>query len=71
MWSKGPKAIPGGSGSEFLVEDCGPKRCGHGAALNSKTGEVMVFGGRIPGEILAGDYQRLPTSSEQVVDMEA
>ncbi|CAJ1930377.1 unnamed protein product [Cylindrotheca closterium] len=70
-WSKGPKASPGGSGSEFFVEDCGPKRCGHEAALNAQTGEVMVFGGRIPGEILAGDYQRLPTSSsEQMVDMD-
>lgn len=69
-WSKGPKASPGGSGSEFSVADCGPKRCGHKAALNSQTGEVMVFGGRIPGEILAGDYQRLPTSSEQMVDMD-
>jgi hypothetical protein len=69
-WSVGPKATPGGSGSEYFVEDCGPRRCGHTSVLNPQCGEVMVFGGRMPGEILAGDFQKLSTSSEQVVGLD-
>jgi hypothetical protein len=57
-WKEGPKAVAGGSGSpHHHLEDCGPKRCGADAVLNGD--EVLIFGGRIPGEILAGDIQRL------------
>jgi len=59
VWSKGPKATPGGSGSEMAMDDCGAKRSGHTASIHPETGEVLVFGGRIPGERLAGDFQRL------------
>ncbi|KAL3926013.1 MAG: hypothetical protein SGILL_000012 [Bacillariaceae sp.] len=63
-WKEGPKAIPFGSGTEnHTVQDCGPKRCGHRAILNSEEGEVLAFGGRIPGEALAGDMQRLVLST--------
>eukprot|EP00429_Kryptoperidinium_foliaceum_P002407 CAMPEP_0176014590 /NCGR_PEP_ID=MMETSP0120_2-20121206/6902_1 /TAXON_ID=160619 /ORGANISM="Kryptoperidinium foliaceum, Strain CCMP 1326" /LENGTH=610 /DNA_ID=CAMNT_0017347537 /DNA_START=59 /DNA_END=1891 /DNA_ORIENTATION=- len=64
-WTSGPKAIPGGSGTDVPMEDCGNKRCGHTAAIHPETGEVLVFGGRIPGEVLAGDFQRLVTSEEK------
>jgi hypothetical protein len=70
-WLEGPKAQPGGSGSSHHhVEDCGPKRCGHTAALNSETGEVLVFGGRIPNEVLAGDVQVLVARQEKAVRLE-
>ncbi|KAG7347007.1 galactose oxidase [Nitzschia inconspicua] len=63
-WKEGPKAQPMGSGtSSHSVQDCGPKRCGHQAVLDPETGEVLVFGGRIPGEALAGDMQKLSPSS--------
>ena len=64
-WNKGPKALPGGSGTDRSMEDCGPKRCGHTATIHSETGEVLLFGGRIPGEILAGDFQRLSSPAEK------
>jgi hypothetical protein len=64
-WSKGPKAHPGGSGTEETLADCGAKRCGHTAEINNETGEVLVFGGRIPGEILAGDFQLLSNTEEK------
>jgi hypothetical protein len=70
MWSAGPKAVPGGSGSETaFVADCGPKRCGHSSVLNPENGQVMVFGGRIPGEVLAGDFQYL-SSEEKLVGLD-
>ncbi len=60
-WSKGLKALPAGSGTEEgpVIPDCGSKRCGHTATVHPETGEVLLFGGRIPGEVLAGDFQRL------------
>lgn len=59
-WKEGPKAQPMGSGTaSHEVQDCGPKRSGHQAVLSSVSGEVLVFGGRIPGEALAGDMQKL------------
>lgn len=59
-WSTGPKAIAGGSGTDAVqLDDCGPKRCGHTASIHPETGEVLLFGGRILGERLAGDFQRL------------
>jgi Galactose oxidase, central domain len=59
-WRDGPKAQPMGSGTaSHVVQDCGSKRCGHQAVLNSDNGEILVFGGRIPGEALAGDMQKL------------
>ena len=70
-WKKGPDPLSGGSGSaNHVVEDCGAKRCGHTAALNSENGEVFVFGGRIPGEVLAGDVQRLVPPQEKTVQLE-
>lgn len=66
-WSTGPKALPGGSGSEdTVVTDFGSKRCGHTSVLNPENGEVMMFGGRTPGEVLAGDFQRLPFAEKAV-----
>mmetsp|Transcript_17429 Transcript_17429/g.42347 ORF Transcript_17429/g.42347 Transcript_17429/m.42347 type:complete len:745 (-) Transcript_17429:47-2281(-) len=59
-WKEGPKVVPGGSGSpHHHLEDCGPKRCGADAVLNGD--EVLVFGGRLECEVLAGDIQRLPS----------
>ena len=70
-WKKGPDPQAGGSGSaNHFVENCGAKRCGHTAALNSENGEVFVFGGIIPGEVLAGDVQRLVTPQEKTVELE-
>lgn len=66
-WSKGPKAFPAGSGTDEgpAISDCGAKRCGHTATIHPETGEILLFGGRIPGEILAGDFQRLPNVEEK------
>lgn len=60
-WSQGPKAFPAGNGTDEgpAVPDCGAKRCGHTSTVHPETGEVILFGGRIPGEVLAGDFQRL------------
>jgi hypothetical protein len=59
-WKQGPQAQSMGSGTTaYTVQDCGPKRCGHQAVLNPENGEVFVFGGRVPGEALAGDMQKL------------
>jgi N-acetylneuraminic acid mutarotase len=70
-WAEGPKAESLGSGSpNHFLDDCGPKRCGHQAVLNAEKGEVLVFGGRIPGEALAGDMQRLVPPTEKVVRLE-
>ena len=70
-WKKGPDPQAGGSGSaDHILESCGPKRCGHTAALNSENGEVFVFGGRIPGEVLAGDVQRLVPPQEKTLELE-
>jgi len=70
-WKKGPDPQSGGSGSaKHIVESCGAKRCGHTAALNSENGEVFVFGGRIPGELLAGDVQRIVPPQEKTVELE-
>jgi N-acetylneuraminic acid mutarotase len=64
-WRPGPKAVFGGSGSKDLtVDDCGDKRCGHAAVLEG--GKVLVFGGRVPGERLAGDFQTLSPSEHLV-----
>ena len=69
-WKSGAKAVPGGSGSDATcAEDCGPKRCGHTSVLNPESGEVWLFGGRIPGEALAGDFQRL-SSEEKLVGLD-
>ena len=66
-WSKGPKAFPAGNGTdeEPAVPDCGAKRCGHTSTVHPETGEVILFGGRIPGEVLAGDFQRLSNGDSQ------
>eukprot|EP00536_Pseudo-nitzschia_multiseries_P012729 jgi/Psemu1/209512/e_gw1.502.30.1 len=70
-WKKGPDPQSGASGSaNHVVEDCGAKRCGHTAAVNAENGEVFVFGGRIPGEVLAGDVQRLVPPQEKAVQLE-
>jgi len=70
-WKKGPEPQSGGSGSpSHFVEDCGAKRCGHTATLNPENNEVFVFGGRIPGEVLAGDVQRLVPPQEKTLELE-
>lgn len=70
-WRKGPDPQSGGSGSaKHILESCGVKRCGHTAALNSENGEVFVFGGRTPGEVLAGDVQRIVPPQEKAVELE-
>ena len=56
-WSFGPAPAFGGSGTEQVIDDCGGNRCGHSALLHPESGEVMAFGGRIPGERLASDFQ--------------
>jgi N-acetylneuraminic acid mutarotase len=64
-WRPGPKTVFGGSGSKHLtVDDCGDKRCGHAAVLEG--GKVLVFGGRVPGERLACDFQTLSPSEHLV-----
>jgi len=67
-WRLGPKAYAAGNGGNSM-EDCGPKRCGHTSVLNPQCGEVMVYGGRIPGERLAGDFQKL--SGQDIVGLNA
>ena len=72
LWKKGPDPHPGGSGSgKHIIESCGAKRCGHTAALNTENGEVFVFGGRIPGEVLAGDVQRIVPPQEKTVELDS
>mmetsp|Transcript_15847 Transcript_15847/g.36690 ORF Transcript_15847/g.36690 Transcript_15847/m.36690 type:complete len:663 (-) Transcript_15847:135-2123(-) len=71
LWKRGPDPQPGGSGSgNHVVESCGAKRCGHTAALNPENGEVFIFGGRIPGESLAGDVQRIVPPQEKAVELD-
>jgi hypothetical protein len=63
-WKEGPKPTSIGSGTDsHTIQDCGPKRCGHRAIMNAEKGEVLVFGGRIPGEALANDMQRFDLSN--------
>lgn len=51
--------------------NCGGKRCGHAACLNTRNGEVFIFGGRIPGDILAGDIQKLVPHQEKTYSLES
>ena len=67
VWRTGPKPVFAGSGCEFPVDDCGSKRAGHTSVLDG--GNVLVFGGRTPGERLAGDFQTL-SSSEKFVGLD-
>jgi len=57
-WSAGPKVKYDGSSG---VSNGGPKRVGHSAVLApSEDGcEVLVFGGRVPNDEFAADFQRL------------
>lgn len=67
-WKEGPNPQScGGASAKHIVQDCGPKRCGHTSTLNSENGEVFVFGGRIPGELLAGDVQVLVPPQEKAM----
>ena len=64
-WKEGPKVVSYGSGTDtHAVDDCGPKRSGHRAVLNSEKGEILAFGGRIPGEALCNDMQCLAISQQ-------
>ncbi|KAL3917012.1 MAG: hypothetical protein SGILL_004912 [Bacillariaceae sp.] len=59
-WKEGPKPVSIGSGTDsHTIDDCGPKRSGHRAVLNSDKQEILVFGGLIPGEALCNDMQSL------------
>lgn len=67
-WRVGPKAVYGGSGNDQTTQadDCGAKRCGHTAVLHPESGEVMAFGGRVPGERLADDFYTLAPAERLV-----
>jgi hypothetical protein len=71
-WRVGPKAVYGGSGNDQTTQavDCGAKRCGHTAALHPESGEVLAFGGRVPGERLADDFYTL-APAERLVGLDA
>mmetsp|Transcript_34247 Transcript_34247/g.38332 ORF Transcript_34247/g.38332 Transcript_34247/m.38332 type:complete len:685 (+) Transcript_34247:178-2232(+) len=66
-WKKGPDPQPYDSvNTNNPGQDCGARRCGHAAASNSENGEVFLFGGRIPGEVLAGDLLRIVPPLEKM-----
>lgn len=63
-WSVGPKPTFAGDGhsvSHSLAQNGGKKRVGHKAVLAEGEGseEVLVFGGRIPNDKFASDFQTL------------
>lgn len=71
-WREGPDPHPYDSvNANNAGQDCGARRCGHAAASNSENGEVFIFGGRIPGEVLAGDMQRIVPPQEKTVQLES
>ena len=71
-WRVGPKAVydcgsnSGNDNQTTQADDCGPKRCGHMAVLHPESGEVLVFGGRVPGERLADDFYKLSPAERLV-----
>jgi hypothetical protein len=70
-WRVGPKAVYTGSGNDQTTQadDCGAKRAGHTAVLHPETGEILAFGGRVPGERLAGDFYTL-SPAERLVGLD-
>ena len=60
VWKKGPVASHVGD-----QEDGGPKRVGHTAILNTKGSEILIFGGRLPGDRFTGDFQSLAISGNR------
>jgi hypothetical protein len=62
-WKSGPTPVfAGDSMDPSEGEDGGARRVGHTAVLNpTKKGEneVLVFGGRVPGDRFTGDFQTL------------
>jgi hypothetical protein len=71
-WRVGPKAVydcgsnSGNGDHTTQAEDCGAKRCGHTAGLHPESGEVLAFGGQVPGERLAGDFYKLSPAERLV-----
>ena len=71
-WRVGPKAVydcgsnSGNDNQTTQADDCGAKRCGHKAVLHPESGEVLVFGGRVPGERLADDFYKLSPAERLV-----
>jgi N-acetylneuraminic acid mutarotase len=64
VWRQGPPVIAAASYDEHENDtDCGPKRVGHTAVLSKGGTEVLVFGGRVPRDRFAGDFQKLIVSS--------
>jgi N-acetylneuraminic acid mutarotase len=61
-WKKGPKAMYADLPAEVHGIDGGPARVGHEAALIGDN-EVLVFGGRIPRDRFAGDFQSISVPS--------
>lgn len=62
VWRQGPPVVAAASYDENN-KDSGPKRCGHTAVLNKGGTEVLIFGGRVPHDRFAGDFQKLVISS--------
>ena len=59
-WTKGPPAIfYGDMASESQGECCSAKRVGHTAALSNDKSQVLIFGGRVPCDEFAGDFQSI------------
>jgi hypothetical protein len=63
VWRQGPPVVAAASSDENT--DFGPKRVGHTAVLSKGGTEVLVFGGRVPHDRFAGDFQRLVVSSSK------
>jgi hypothetical protein len=64
VWRQGPPVIVAASSDEN-DKDSGPKRVGHTAVLSKGGTEVLVFGGRVPHDRFAGDFQKLVVSSSK------
>jgi hypothetical protein len=61
VWRQGPPVVAAASSDEN-DKDSGPKRVGHTAVLSKGGTEVLVFGGRVPHDRFAGDFQKLVVS---------
>jgi hypothetical protein len=64
VWRQGPPVVAAASSDEN-DKDSGPKRVGHTAVLSKGGTEVLVFGGRVPHDRFAGDFQKLVVSSSK------
>jgi hypothetical protein len=65
-WSPGPK--PKFQRNQFGIPDQGHKRTGASSVLVpfEKSKQVLLFGGRVPGEEFASDFQTFPTPSKML-----